>query len=218
MGRRRKREWYVIEIEEPQAKAEAWIRELASKNLWGLLFWIPQISVKRLIDGKWQDASEPLLPDYLLVSSRKGPDYIEEVLGVRLLRFGKYPYPLTMEEVRRIEICENLETFSAGYIFKPGQKVEVREDARSSYAGMKAAFMCLLVGKNGFYARVHLLVQEIRTVVNLPYDHLVPCIKESSEGKKEPREKSLFLQGGRWIGLSRRKKTTTKNGVQSGKT
>jgi len=218
MARRRKREWYVIETEDPQAKAEAWVKDLSSRNLWGLLFWIPEISVKRLIDGKWRDASEPLLPDYLLVSSRKGPDYIEDVLETKLLSFGKRPYPLSLEEVRRIEICENLETFSAGHVYKPGQKVQVKEDARSSYAGMKAAFLCLLVGNNGFFARVHLLVQEIKSVVNIPYDHLMPCTSESSEDKKEQEERLLFFQDGRWIGLRHRKKTKTKKTNQPGKT
>lgn len=212
MGRHRVRKWFVAESDEPGKSVKSWVSNMDEQVLFDVAFWIPSTVIMVLVDGTWKSIIEPFLPGYVLVSSFKGYSHLESVLDVELLRFGGPPLPLTIEEVIRLRMFEEVERYIVEHSFTPGQEVLVRSDARSSYAGMKAVFISLLINRNGYYAKIHLLLCDAKDmVVNVPYDHLMPCTKENSKGERTPRVKSSSLQDGTWTGLKTREENTKPN-------
>jgi len=202
LGRRRVRKWFVAESDEPGKLVKHWIANMDERLLFDVVFWIPSTVVMSLMDGFWHPSIEPFLPGYVLVSSFKGYAHIESVIDVELLRFGGPPIPLRTDEVVRLRMFEEVERYTVEHSFSSGDEVLVRNDARSSYAGMKAVFVSLLINRSGYYAKIHLLLCENRDmVVNVPYDHLTSCTSASSKADASPRVKSSLLQDGTWTGL-----------------
>ena len=156
--------WYVLELDE-------W-GTVPRNGQPGVFFWRPVLTVKRIEDGEWRDASEDLLPGYVLVGSRLGWRHIEREVGVALLRAGPVPVPLGEDELDRVRERESL------YIcrepdFRPGQEVRVRPTAWSSYAGLTGMFRKSVRVTGGKYAYVSLdLYGEGEITVHLPIDHL----------------------------------------------
>lgn len=154
MGRRGLLRWWVAEIEEGgRFKVQP-----------PAVMWEPTRSVCVLVDGVWQDASEPLLPGYVLVGARVLPP----VEGGRLLS----RHPLTKAEVDRLKRQEFVAECRPVGRFFPGDRVRIRKDARTCWAGLEAVFLAVVSTRGGFYARVDVEAYGTRVREYLPLDYL----------------------------------------------
>lgn len=200
MARRSVHTWYVAAVEDLVERLATWRKNPKARDI---VLWSPVEETRRLVDGFWTDASEPMLPGYVLVASQFGPSYIEGALGTGLLRAGKRYAALNYDEVCNLRFRERQVRFVLDHSLKPGQEVMVKEDARSSYAGMRGVFHCpILHNRCGYYAKVTVVFFESHTpTVILPYDHLVPCTSENSSATRESHGRYLSCMDGRLTGL-----------------
>lgn len=180
MGRILSLKWYISEFDDPKKMIKLW---KYNECLNGIEHWLPEFSCYKLIDGLWRDVSEPLFPGYLFLYSVRGPSYIEYQLDVELIKFGgKYHY-LSNEDVSNIKSKESVCQHVLDDVFECGDKIMVKEDARSSYAGFTGVFLCPVKVDFGYYARVKIGFDNFKPInVSIPYDHIEPCIKENTKG------------------------------------
>ena len=158
--------WFLLFVEDP--------RLFIQNKLQDIYWWNPKIVIKKIEDGEWIDASEPMWGAYyILVGSRRGWQYIEGSLEIRLMRkHGSNPYQMSAEE---LEMVRRLEAVEKGVepSFKCGQKIKVGDRARSSYAGLPGIFVAPISVSGGKFARVILdLYDERHIEVNIPIDYL----------------------------------------------
>ena len=153
--------WYVMVCENGGPKSAKDIH-----------LWIPIQKIREVVDGHLVDASKLMFPDYILLGSRRGWRYIERALSVRLLRAGGKPSKLSEDELESIHILEANER-NVEPVFKRGDHVAVRVNARSSYAGLEGRFLRTVWIKGGKLASVCLdLYGEDTRIVKVPADHL----------------------------------------------
>lgn len=196
--RRSANTWYVAMVDDLEERLSIWKRRSRALDV---IVWVPREEIWKLVDGHWSDASEDMLPGYALVSSRLGPRHIEKVLDVELLTNGKKCASISYTEVVNLRYRQRRACYKLDHVFKSGQEVMVREDARSSYSGMRGIFHCPLAVGCGYQARVTILLFESRNpTVILPYDHLTPCTIENLLEKRESSERCLYLLDGKWTG------------------
>jgi hypothetical protein len=174
MGRRLARDWYVAMADEALRVVESITCRVSPEVMSKFDLWVPRRSIMRLVDGEWVGVVEEMLPGYVLVHcDGADPSTIETVLGLPLVRFGKKPQCLSPEDIRRIEGCTEKVLYEIGESLEPGDAVRVRQDARSSFAGMSGALLDVMMYETGVRARVRLRVSEEREATQvLPYDHL----------------------------------------------
>ena len=187
MGRKLSVDWYVCEENNPKKSIRIWDYE---HRLSHINYWVPENICYRLVDGRWTDTTEFLFPNYLFLCSDRGPSYIENILDVSLVKFGKKYHILTYKDVCEIRSKEAVCEYKLDYFFKFGDSVIVKEDARSSYAGFSGNFITAIKVEFGYYARVELSFNEFeKSIECIPYDHLEPCIKENLKEVKILQER-----------------------------
>lgn len=168
MGRRKSVQmimWYAFDAEVWEGRRFPVVADV--------FFWRPFCVIRRIIDGEWQDVSEPLYPGYALAGSREGWKHIEHAAGLCLLRVGKVPVCISgkeLEQIRSTEACEvNLEPVD----LECGQEVMVMPTVMSSFAGLCGRFHKFVLVLGGRQAQVTFdLYGERKTVALVPADYL----------------------------------------------
>ena len=168
MGRHRSVQsimWYAFD-------SEPWENRRFPKVV-DVFFWKPLHIIRKIIDGEWQDASEPLYPGYALAGSREGWRHIESAVGLYLLRTGKRPVRVPEEELEQIRSMEAREVNLEPEELICGQEVEVVPSAMSSFAGLRGRFLQFVPVFGGRQAQVVFdLYGERRTVAMVAADYL----------------------------------------------
>jgi hypothetical protein len=143
----------------------------------GVRVWRPARPRYVLFDGLWRPDPVDLLPGYALLGSTMEWRDIEKETGAMLLRApgatrpAPVPY-LAVAEFERQEAEDGGEVLWQVPAYSMGQPVLVREDVKSSYAGMGGEFCHAVPVRGGWFAEVFL---EVVGCVMLPLDHLEPA-------------------------------------------
>jgi len=163
----------------------------------GTIVWNPSLEHLILNDGVLTSDYRPLFEGYLLFGHPLGWKNIEDEMNIRLVRGGKFPLEFTSANIEWIEEMERSTIYGPQMTFQNGEKVRVKLDARSSYAGMIGKYiMSLINSKNQFISLIELDLCGVRTeCVKVFYDQL-ESIRDISTEKEIVEEKcKLFSDG-----------------------
>jgi transcription antitermination factor NusG len=155
--------------------------------------WQPEVCVWNLRDGVWHLSKEAVFPGYIFI------DISNKIIFLYLKKYVRFKFEflkvdgkircLNIEEIQRIKKLESVEVFQIHQAIKPGQQVRIREDVRTSHAGLIGR--CLMfVEKNGInYLMIEVQIFEgITDKICIPYDHVI-----SLREKRKLRKKKICL-------------------------
>jgi transcription antitermination factor NusG len=164
MGRRRQHsmKWYPFHDE------DGWIKSKCET----VVVWRPSHTIIRIQDGEWVANQEDILPGYVLCGSFLGWRQIVRVLGVTPISFGSAPTPLSEKDISDIQQRENLVVWSPGSQPIKNQPVKIRDDALTSYSGLRGWFQSLVPIVGGYYAHVLLDVYGREVHARVPFDYV----------------------------------------------